>query len=96
MNLEREVLQWAYERGLLFPENSKNQLLKTFEEIGELSKALLENNKEKIKDGIGDVLITLIIFANNNSLSLQECLDCSYNEIKDRQGKTINGTFIKN
>ena len=30
------------------------------------------------------------------SLSLEHCIELAYNEIKDRKGKTINGTFIKN
>ena len=28
--------------------------------------------------------------------SLEECLELAWNEIKDRQGITVNGTFIKN
>lgn len=32
---------------------------------------------------------------NNLDLDLTECVNLAYNEIKDRKGKTINGTFIK-
>lgn len=28
--------------------------------------------------------------------SLEECLELAYNEIKNRKGETVNGTFIKN
>ena len=28
--------------------------------------------------------------------TLEECLTMAWNKIKDRQGKTVNGTFIKN
>jgi hypothetical protein len=28
--------------------------------------------------------------------NLEECLESAYNEIKNRQGKLVNGTFVKN
>lgn len=31
----------------------------------------------------------------NQKLSLQDCLQLAYNEIKDRMGKKVNGQFIK-
>lgn len=31
-----------------------------------------------------------------NNVDLEECANLAYNEIKDRTGKTVNGTFIKN
>lgn len=30
------------------------------------------------------------------NLDLTECVNLAWNEIKDRKGKTVNGTFIKN
>ncbi len=39
----------------------KKQELKIFEEFGELCKAELENDIEEIKDGVGDVLITILL-----------------------------------
>ena len=37
----------------------------------------------------------LYCIAHSNGLDLVECLNVAYNEIKDRKGKTENGTFIK-
>ena len=48
-----------------------------------------------LKDGIGDVIVTLVILAEQQGLSLEECLQAAWDEIKDRKGKTVNGTFIK-
>lgn len=93
--LEIKILNWANKRGILFKENSKNQLLKSFEEMGELSSALLKNDINKIKDSIGDVLVTLIIFASTQETNIEECLNIAWNEIKNRTGKTIDGVFIK-
>ena len=33
--------------------------------------------------------------AANLELSFEDCLNSAWNEIKDRKGKTVNGTFIK-
>lgn len=92
---EKKIILWAAERGILFPENSKNQLLKAFEEMGEISRAILINDKQGMKNEIGDVLVTLIIFSHNIGFDLNECLQSAWDKIKDRQGQTINGTFIK-
>lgn len=48
-----------------------------------------------LKDGIGDVVVTLIILAQQNGLTLEECLDMAYGEIKGRTGKMVDGVFVK-
>lgn len=37
----------------------------------------------------------LISSVINNAKDFNECLEIAYNEIKDRNGKLINGTFVK-
>ena len=96
MQFEREVIQWAQERGLVTEENAKTQLLKSFEEMGEVARAVLKNQQEELIDGLGDVLVTLIILAEIKGVKLENCLESAYNVIKHRTGKTVNGTFIKN
>jgi NTP pyrophosphatase (non-canonical NTP hydrolase) len=101
--LEELVLKWAEERGLLGARGIAEwrnaacaQLLKTTSELGELADALLKNDRAAIIDGIGDVLVTLIIFAKIvGDYSLDMCLDCAYHEIKNREGRTVDGVFIK-
>lgn len=93
--LKESVIEWAEDKGILSVENSKTQMLKVVEEIGELSSALLKNNKEETIDSIGDVFVTLIILSEQIGLDPTECLESAYNVIKDRKGKTVNGTFIK-
>ena len=48
-----------------------------------------------IIDGIGDTLVTLIIQAEMNNLDILDCLETAYTEIAGRQGKMINGQFVK-
>jgi len=154
--LQSLIIDWGKEKNL---KDSKSQYLKIIEETGELARGILKNDIDLIKDSIGDILVTIIIFDNqiyesldieeenlikiknldskelfielNNLLSfsikeysdyknfdyidnyndaidilhsialkndttIKECLNIAWNEIKDRKGKTINGTFIKN
>lgn len=93
--LKEKVLKWADKRDLLKEENSFKQMIKVGEEVGELGGALLKKDTDKIKDGIGDTLVTLIILSEQLDLDPVECLQTAYYEIKNRKGKTVGGTFIK-
>ena len=44
---------------------------------------------------MGDIFVTLIILCDQLNLVPVECLCRAYEKIKDRKGKTINGTFVK-
>lgn len=90
-----KVLEWADERELLKPENSTKQLLKTMEELGEVASAEIKNDRLETIDGIGDTIVCLIIYANQKGLTLEDCLLSAYDEIKNRKGETVNGSFIK-
>ena len=92
---KNEVLNWANERGLLKPENKLMQMGKMVSEVGELCDAIIKDDKNGQIDGIGYVLVTLIILANQLGYDVEDCLEVAYNEIKNRKGETINGTFIK-
>jgi phosphoribosyl-ATP pyrophosphohydrolase len=169
--LVQNIHLWATERNLLKKENRHAQLLKVAEELGETARAILKSNQDGIKDGLGDLMVTLMILtwqrgdypilamleqtqrdalhyfdtrtvndintfiffkllaghlggvsfaqhyyedclgqyeedlaeafsmihclAKQYHLTSEECLQAAYEEIKDRKGKTVNGTFIK-
>ena len=90
------IRDWADNKGIYTEGDSKTQVIKLFEEVGELSKAILENNKEEISDAIGDSVIVLTNLAHLCNLTIEQCIEDAYDEIKDRTGKMQNGTFIKN
>ncbi|HCT96504.1 MazG-like family protein [Vagococcus lutrae] len=92
--LIKRVEQWSKDKGLDEAESSK-QMLKVIEEVGEVAGALARSNKHELRDGIGDVVVTLIILAQQNDMDLYECLNQSYTEIADRKGKMIGGVFVK-
>lgn len=93
--LTENVITWAYNKGLLTKDNSSKQMVKVMEEVGETAGALLKDNQEELKDGIGDSFVTLIILSKQLGFEPSECLEAAWNEIKDRKGKTENGIFIK-
>lgn len=92
--LIRLVEWWSYERGLHIADSSK-QFCKLVEEAGEVASALVRGQVEELKDGIGDVIVTLIILAQQQGLTVEECLAYAYEEIKSRTGKMVNGVFVK-
>lgn len=91
----QSIINWADERNLLKADNSDRQFIKLQEEIGELAYGLLKNNKEEIKDAIGDCVVVLTILSYVNGMTIEECINSAYDEIKNRKGKMINGTFVK-
>lgn len=92
--LVKLIEKWAREKNLDIADPEK-QMLKVIEEVGEVGAALARNNKNDLRDGIGDVVVTLVILAMQNDMDLYECLNQAYNEIKDRKGKNVNGVFVK-
>tara|TARA_R100000951_G_scaffold93049_1_gene81592 strand:+ start:744 stop:1040 length:297 start_codon:yes stop_codon:yes gene_type:complete len=92
---QRKVIEWAEERGLIKKENATKQFMKLTEEVGELANAILKKDPYETIDAIGDIQVVLIILCEQLDLNINQCLESAYNEIKDRKGKTVNGTFIK-
>ena len=59
-------------------------------------KSVPMKEKESAKiDAIGDMVVVLINIATRNGASLETCLGQAYEEIKDRKGRMINGSFVK-
>lgn len=131
------IVQWAHERNLIEGGTVEAQRLKLIEGAGETAAAILRNNRDGIRDGIGDMVVVLVILAemqgfkhnwdvamsygsdiqligwvmefsdsafvlddvatlaHNHNLTLAECLDAAWDEIKDRKGRMVDGVFIK-
>ena len=89
------IRQWARERGLYDKGDSKTQLIKLQEEMGELAKATLENDKPEIIAAIGDMVVVLTNLAHLNDVYIESCIAEAYKVISKRKGKMINGTFVK-
>lgn len=96
-NLERlveNVEQWSKDKDL-HKQESKSQMLKVYEEVSETAVALNKGYHDELVDGIGDSIVTLIILAQQNGLTIEQCLNAAYSEIEDRTGELVNGSFVK-
>ncbi len=93
------VEEWAIKRGLI-NENGPTplpdkQMLKLVEEVGETARALAYNDIDELRDGIGDCVVCLIVLQAQCNMTLEECMDAAWDEIKDRTGKLEDGLFKK-
>lgn len=50
---------------------------------------------KNLKLEMGDIFVTLIILCEDLGIDPVICLDMAYEKINKRQGRTINGTFVK-
>ncbi|NBW11686.1 MAG: hypothetical protein EBR82_27005 [Caulobacteraceae bacterium] len=95
-DLIQRVEEWAFDRGIIQNSTAKAQLLKAVAELGELCDAEIKDDRYGQTDGVGDVLVCLIIYCHMRELSLPTCLNSAYEEIKNRQGRMVSGgAFIK-
>lgn len=95
MSTFEKILAWANDRNLVQGATPAAQFEKYLEECGELGRALIEGDKEKLTDAIGDCVVVLTILAAQNGLFIEGCIDAAYEEIKDRKGKMVDGKFVK-
>jgi NTP pyrophosphatase (non-canonical NTP hydrolase) len=93
--LKAAVISWADSRGILVSSDPKTQCLKFISEAGELADNIAVGNYEAAQDDIGDVLVTLILLSELIDTDLMTCLTDSYNVIRKRSGKMVNGIFVK-
>lgn len=50
---------------------------------------------KSVKDDIGDCIVVLVNIAEREQVTIQECVETAWDDIKDRKGKMINGIFVK-
>jgi len=86
---------WAQDKGIYDKGNSHTQYVKLMEEAGELAQALLNKDSYEIKDAIGDMVVVLTNLAVLEGMQIENCIDSAYNEIANRTGTMLNGTFVK-
>jgi NTP pyrophosphatase (non-canonical NTP hydrolase) len=108
MKVIEKIKQWHYDRNLIEGSTDLDQFGKLMEEVMELHEALvsalptMERNKvwlldrgDEIPDAIGDIMVVLINIAERNGLTIEQCLEHAYNDIKHRKGKMVDGLFVK-
>ena len=93
---------WAAVRGIYDSGDMKTQLVKLQEEIGELARSILKEDKAEFIDAIGDCVVVLTnlselgaVHYKDTHISIEKCTASAYDVISKRKGKMFNGTFIK-
>ena len=90
-----DIRRWADERGIYAKGDTKTQLIKLYEEAGELAQAVLRNDNEEFIDAIGDCVVVLTNLAHLGGVSIEDCIESAYAEISNRRGDMVNGSFVK-
>ena len=93
MEVINKIVQWHKDRNLIEGSDDRSQFQKLLEEVRELSVSIETGNTPV--DDIGDIVVVLINIAERNGLSLEQCLEHAYNDIKERKGKVIDGVYVK-
>ncbi|HEL2480580.1 TPA: MazG-like family protein [Streptococcus suis] len=70
-DLIENVKDWSAAKGL-DKSDARKQMLKLFEEFGELNAGIAKNNTTLIKDSIGDVMVVLTILCQQLNLDARE------------------------
>lgn len=91
--LVQNIKEWHYDRNLIKGSSDKDQVLKLMQEVGELSDSICKGNSPI--DDIGDIIIVLVNIAERNQLTLRQCIEHAWGDIKDRKGKMVDGIFVK-
>ena len=94
-NIYDLIRAWATDKGIYKTGDARTQYVKLMEEAGELAQALLKNDETEVIDAIGDMVVVLTNLAKLRGHNIEDCIASAYSVIKDRQGKMINGTFVK-
>ena len=89
------VTQWAIDRNIVPGSTADRQFLKLVEEVGELAVGLQKKDRKLIRDSLGDISVMVNNIAELSEMTFDECCEAAWEEIKDRKGRIINGTFIK-
>ena len=93
ITLSEKVKQWHYDRNLIAGSTDKDQYLKLIQEAGERSDNICKGND--LADDIGDMMVVLINIAERNGLTLAQCLEVAWDDIKHRKGRMVDGVFVK-
>lgn len=91
--LVANIVGWHHDRNLIDGSDDKTQFLKLISEAGECATSIAKG--KSVADDIGDQVVVLLNIATRNGLTLEQCLEVAWNDIKDRKGRMINGTFVK-
>lgn len=95
-DVEMNIVRWAEQRHIIPNSTAQTQLLKAVSEMGELADATIKGDMEGVVDGVGDVMVCLVIYCALQDINLVDCMQVAYDSIKNRKGiLNTSGVFVK-
>lgn len=91
----QNVQQWAEARDLLGLDKYGPQLSKLNEERDEFIDAVHGRIQSEINKEWADVLVVWLIIGMIRNVDFPEAWTATWEKIKNRTGKTVNGQFVK-
>ena len=90
-----KIRRWGKDRNFYVEGGAtvQSQFVKLSEELGELAGNIARG--KDCTDDIGDMVVVLTHIAKLQGKTIEECIEHSYNDIKDRKGQFREGSFIK-
>lgn len=87
--------EWFEQKGLKDP---VMQMVKVQEEVGELAHEITRGHRQtpEVEDALGDILVTIVGMCHHLHIHPAHALGVAYNEIKNRTGRVVEGSFVKN
>lgn len=89
------IEKWGEEKGIFEKGTVVTQLKKLCEELGEVVDAIKQGDVEEAKLEIGDCRVVLTLLAKMIGSDIDECSQLAYDKISKRNGKMVNGVFVK-
>ena len=90
-----KIRNWSADRNITRGATPQAQFVKLIEEVGELAAGIAKGRRHEIVDGIGDAVVVLTILAAQHDVSIEDCIEHAWGQIKNRKGKMVNGVYIK-
>ena len=92
------VRQWGSDRNIIGPDAKatvESQFAKLLEEVDEIREGIEKKDQHETIDGIGDTTVVLILLSELVGVRFETCLTAAYEEIRERKGSMIDGTYVK-
>ena len=94
-DFKKNVTSWGIARDLYIEGTTIGQITKLKEEAEEVEKAYKEADINELELEIGDCYVVLQNLCMMLTIEPEECMEKAWEKIKDRKGKMISGTFVK-
>lgn len=92
--IDDKIRQWGRDKKI---NNPDKQTVKLMEEVGELAHEICRGRYDsaELRDAFGDIQVVLIILGDILGIDTEKCKEDAYNIIKNRTGRNVGGSFIK-